>query len=63
MDIQTLAPRIAEQARQLTLVAWEPVNVMAQIHEDYTVQMIAYEEPRWLQLGGDDTKWWEECRF
>ncbi len=57
MDILDLAPRIAGRARQLTPIAWEPVNVMAQIHGDHTVEMKVYEEPRWLQFGGDDTKW------
>ncbi|KAF8898178.1 hypothetical protein CPB85DRAFT_1257037 [Mucidula mucida] len=58
MDILDLAPCIAGRAHQLT-----PVNVMVQIHGDHTVEMKVYEEPRWLQFGGDDTKWWKECWF
>ncbi|KAF8876101.1 hypothetical protein CPB85DRAFT_1503588 [Mucidula mucida] len=63
MDILYLAQRIAGQARQLTRLAWAPVGVMAQIHDDHVVEMKAYKEPRWLQFGGEDTNWWEECRF
>ncbi|KAF9035729.1 hypothetical protein BDZ89DRAFT_481070 [Hymenopellis radicata] len=62
-EIQDLAQRIAQQARQLTLVAWVPVDVMAQMNADRTIEMKEYEEPRWLQFGGEDTKWWEESRF
>ncbi|KAF9035727.1 hypothetical protein BDZ89DRAFT_1062011 [Hymenopellis radicata] len=63
LDIQDLAQRISQQARQLTLVAWVPAYVMAQMNADCTIEMKVYEEPRWLQFGGEDTKWWEECRF
>ncbi len=63
MDILYLAQRIAGQARQLTRLAWAPVGVMAQIHDDHDVEMKAYKEPRWLQFGGEDTNWWEVCRF
>ncbi len=61
--VQDLAQRIAGQARRLTRLAWAPAHVMAQIHDDHSVEMKVYEEPRWLQFRGEDTKWWEECRF
>ncbi|KAF8898198.1 hypothetical protein CPB85DRAFT_1477943 [Mucidula mucida] len=58
--VQDLAQRIAGQARRLTCLAWAPAHVMAQIHDDHSVEMKVYEEPRWLQFRGEDTKWWEE---